>query len=49
MVWSFAYILWGIGGFCVLGAISERKDLMRMVSFLLVSVVFFFIGWAITL
>ena len=42
-----AYILWGIGGFCCLGAWSERKDLMRFISFLAVALIFGLVGLAV--
>jgi hypothetical protein len=45
---TLAYILWGIGGFCVLGAISERKDLMRFISFLAVALIFGIIGMVLS-
>ena len=43
-----AYILYGLGAFCCLGAFSERKDLMRTLSFLAVAAIFGLLGLAFT-
>ena len=39
-----SYILYGVGAVCVLGALQERKDFMRMAGFLGVAMIFGVVG-----
>ena len=42
-----SYILYGIGLVCVIGAIQERKDFMRMFGFFAVGAIFGIVGLVI--
>lgn len=42
------YVFYGIGIVCALGAIQERKDLLRMIGFLCVALIFVVLGWYIS-
>ena len=43
-----SYILYGIAAVCFLGAIQERKDFMRALSFGAVAAIFALVGFAVS-
>lgn len=44
-----SWILYGVAAVCLLGAIQERKDFMRMFGFVAVAAVFGIVGLAISI
>ena len=44
-----SYILYGIGAVCLIGAIQERKDFMRMAGFVGVAMIFGIVGLVISI